>query len=151
MLSTPSRSETNERADAALSRRSRVDGWGIFASCLCAVHCAAGALVVGVTGVTGSLLRDERVELFFLLATVSLASASVTLGYRQHQNARVALLAVAGLSLLGAARALPAPLLLEPAASVLGASLLVMAHVLNARLLHRVGACSVRNRCKVAA
>lgn len=141
MQNLPSGSRAAERVDFVWGRRLYVDHLGVVASCLCAVHCAFGALIVSATGLAGAIFRDERLELIFLLAAVTLAIVSVTTGYREHYNRGVAALAASGLLLLGAARAIPGPPLLETAASVVGASLLVGGHILNAQLLHRIGMC----------
>lgn len=129
------------------SQRSRLDRLGVVASCLCAVHCALGAVFVGVSGVAGSLFRDERLELIFLLCAVGLAVASVATGYRQHRSRTVVLFAMAGLSLLGVSRGIDGARFVEAASSVVGACLLIVGHSLNARLLHRLGTCRVINGC----
>lgn len=141
MQHVPSGSRAVERGGFVRGPRLSLDHLGVVASCLCAVHCAVGTFIVSATGLAGYLFRDERLELIFLIAAVSLAIVSVMTGYRQHHNRGVAALAASGLFLLGAARAIPGPQLLEAAASVVGASLLVAGHILNAQLLHRLGMC----------
>jgi hypothetical protein len=100
-----------------------------------------------VSSLAGSLFRDERLELMFLLCAAGLAVAAVATGYRQHRDRRAVLFAVAGLSLLGVGRCIEASRLLEMTASVLGAGLLVSGHVLNARLLHRLRTCCITTGC----
>lgn len=131
-------------------QRSRFDQLGVVASCLCAVHCAAGAILVGVSSVAGSLFRDERVELMFLLFSAGFAVLAIASGYRKHRDRRAFLFALAGLSMLGIGRCIDGPRLLETTFSVLGAGLLVSGHVLNARLLHRLHACCAAAGCDPA-
>jgi hypothetical protein len=132
---------------ASKHRHGRFDQLGVVASSVCAVHCALSAVILGASSALGTLLRDERLELTFLFSAVALAGASVATSYRRHRDPTVVVLAVAGLALLGAGRALASSHLLETAGSVLGAGLLITCHLLNARLLRRAQTCCATGEC----
>jgi hypothetical protein len=134
-------------SSASQRRHGRFDQLGVVASSVCAVHCALSAVIVGASSALGTLFRDERLELAFLLSAVALAAASVATSYRRHRDQTVVVLAVTGLALLGAGRALESSHLLETAGSVLGAGLLITCHLRNARLLRRVQACCAAGEC----
>jgi hypothetical protein len=111
------------------------DRLGIIASTVCALHCAAGAIVVGAAGL-GGLLFDERTEAVLVALAVAVATFALTSGFRRHRRLHAALVGVAGVAAVAAARVLEVDVeQAEAALSVSGAGLLVGAHVLNLRAL----------------
>lgn len=94
-------------------------------------------MLVGASSYWSAILGDERVELAFLVTALSLAAVAITAGYRRHRRRAVVAVAVAGASLIGASHLIAGARTVEAALSVIGAALLIAAHVRNARLCHR--------------
>ncbi len=124
----------------SVSSSSRLDQLGVVASSVCAVHCALGPLMLGASGLAGSLVQDERVEAVLLLSAVVVAVSASTMGYRRHRDRRVVSLVVAGLLLVSVGRFFEPPFP-EPMFPIAAAGLLIGAHARNALLLHRLRAC----------
>lgn len=112
---------------------------GLFASTACAIHCALTPLFVSVFPLMGlQTLLDERVEWTLVLLAVALGGVTIVPAFRRHHH-RVSPLVLfgCGASLMIAARvAVPHGDALELPISILGASCLVAAQVLNARFRH---------------
>jgi hypothetical protein len=128
---------------------SRLDQFGVVTSAACAIHCAIGPLLVGASGLLGSIVQDERVETLLALAAVVVAVMAAALGYRRHRDRWVLFLVAAGLSLLGVARFFELPPLPEPLLLIFAAAVLIGAHARNALLLHRLRSCCSRDGCAV--
>jgi len=116
------------------------DRVGIVASTLCAVHCVATALLVGVSGV-GALFADERVEVAFCVCAVSVALGALVRGWRRHRSWMPGSVGSFGIVLLLTARCARLEGSVEVALSVAGGALLTAAHVLNIRKIRQAGAC----------
>ena len=113
----------------------RADGVGIIASTLCALHCLAGAILAGASGAV-QLFNDERLELVFAVVAVVVAVFALTSGFKKHGRKAVVLLGLLGVGALAASRFDEWAIVgVEVLLSVLGAALLVTAHVLNLRAL----------------
>jgi len=112
-----------------------LDGLGITAATLCAVHCVAGALFVAVLPVLGvGALLDERLEAGFLMSAVVLGLVSLGLGWRRHGRLLPMGWLLTGLFLLLAVRpGLAEGSTIEVLAVVGGAAALIGAHVANHR------------------
>jgi hypothetical protein len=116
---------------------SRLDHWGIAASSLCAVHCAAMA-VVGLAPALG-VFGSERGEWAFVAIAFGLGLLSLVPSYRTHHRD----LRPLGLFSLGVSTILAARILstegspLETVGAVVGALMLVTSHGLNLRLIRR--------------
>lgn len=113
-----------------------LDKLGIATSTVCAVHCAASALLMGTLSALGAAsVTAPWVELVFLSATVLLGAVSLGHSVRRHRRWQPTLWFVAGLVLLLVVR----PNAQDGAAEVLavaaGAVCVVRAHWKNARLL----------------
>lgn len=116
-----------------------LDGLGITAATLCAVHCLAGALFVAALPLIGlGALLDERVEVAFLVSAVVLGLLSLGLGWRRHRRLQPLSWLIVGLLMLLGVR----PLLAEGSAVevwvvVVGAAALIGAHLSNNRAIRR--------------
>jgi hypothetical protein len=117
------------------------DSLGVALSSLCAVHCLAGALLIGSPAVA-TLLGNERLELLLLIGALLVALVAVGPAYRQHRSPVPAAFVLAALVPLGLGRleALE-PSWLEAGLSVSGALLLVTGHVLNVKATRSHRAC----------
>lgn len=112
------------------SIRDRLDRAGIVLSGLCAVHCILGVLLVGVLGLGGEALLSPAIHRIGL--ALALVVGLVSLGYGVLRHRRVGPLVVGGigLALMGAAIAVGHGLP-EAVLTVLGVSLVALAHILN--------------------
>lgn len=110
------------------------DPAGICLSSLCALHCLAGPLLVTALPLAGfGFLVDERTELLFLLASLTLAAGSLAWGFHLHRQQRALLTLGAAAAMIAAGR-----IFLEGAYEitlvVVGAGLLTISHVINFQL-----------------
>lgn len=113
-----------------------LDRAGMVTSTLCAVHCAATALLMGaLTAIGASRLGDPAVEAVFLSASIGLGAISLGQAFPRHRSSRPALwLAIGLVLLLGVRRTAEVPVL-EVLVVTAGAFCIVRAHWLNARLV----------------
>ena len=126
---------------SAARRLADPDRVGVVASTLCAVHCLATTLVLGLAGVR-TIFADERVEMAFSVCAIALALAALVRGSLRHRRRMPPAIGVSGMVLLLIARCADLETAnLEVALSVLGGGVLVTAHLLNIQALRRVGAC----------
>jgi len=110
------------------------DASGATLSGLCLVHCLALPFLGGILPFAGSLAEDERIHAGILLLAAPVAWAAFISPFLSGQlRWPLPLLAVTGLSLLGAA--LFAPHELETPLSVAGGLCLGGSHLLNLRRL----------------
>ena len=113
-----------------------LDRLGMATSTLCAVHCAATALLMGALSAVGAgALGNPWVEGAFLTASVVLGALSLGHAVTRHRSLQPMLWFVAGLVMLLVVRPLAPGALGEVAAVVVGAVCVVRAHWKNARLL----------------
>jgi len=114
-----------------------LDRAGMLASLLCAVHCAASALAMGLLTTLGAAgLLDPRVETTFLFMAVAFGLLSFLPAFRRHRSVAPLLWFAFGLALLlGLRPAMPEgwP---EAAVVVVGAVMVIRAHWHNTRLLN---------------
>jgi hypothetical protein len=122
----------------SLRAHALLDVAGAGTAMLCAVHCAASGVFVAVLPIIGvGALLDERVELVFLAIAVTLGLLSLGAGWRAHRRAGpMARLGIALIVLLAVRPLLDEGTVAELACVLLGAGLLVSAHVQNLRLTH---------------
>ena len=111
------------------------DFLGITCSGLCLMHCLALPVLVaiGVPAATLSILQDDWVHLSVGICVLMLAFATFPFGFQSHKRVYPMLLAMLGLTFLGAALVVPesAEVLLTAVASFS----LIAAHVFNHQLL----------------
>ena len=127
---------------------SKLDRAGATASFLCAIHCAIMPLIITFLPLLGlSFLASEPVEWGLLLASATLGSWSLCLGFRQHRSRRVFMVLGMALAFLVAGRVFDehnfgvwAPILM-----VLGGFTMMSAHLLNHRLCHACNACDAES------
>lgn len=113
------------------SSTSWADPAGVCFSLACAIHCLVTPLLVTALPFAGlGFLLDERTELFFVLASLTLASGSLAWGFRIHRQQRVLLTFGAAAALLVTGRFFlegPYEIILVAA----GAGLVTVSHILN--------------------
>lgn len=113
-----------------------LDRLGMATSTLCAIHCAATALLMGALSAVGAAgLAAGWVEQAFLAAAVVLGVLSLGHAVRRHRSWQPALWFAAGLVLLLGLRPLAPTSGTEVIAAAAGALCVVRAHWKNARLL----------------
>lgn len=117
-----------------------IDGFGIVASSLCALHCALSALLPGIFSALGlAALLGHEAEWGFTIIAIGFALAALLSGWRRHRSARIAV--ALGLGATG----LLAGCLLEEAGGpggpvAIGAGLLLVAgHIMSIRALKAKG------------
>jgi MerC mercury resistance protein len=121
--------------------RSRTDRAGIVIATLCFVHCVAGPGLLTFAGLASVINISERFEVLFLLGSAAMGALALFPAYRRHHG-RLSCLAMfgAGFAVLLVRRHIGGSLL-EPASVLIGASLIVGAHVLNVRYSRRCACC----------
>lgn len=113
-----------------------LDRLGMATSALCAVHCAATALLMGaLTAVGAGGLGNAWVEGVFLTASVVLGAVSLGHALKRHRSMQPMLWFVTGLTLLLVVRPLAPGDVAEVCAVAVGAICVVRAHWINARLI----------------
>ena len=115
------------------------DRLGVALSAACAVHCAAGAVLVGLLGlggtVLGGALADPRIHEYGLVAAVVIGGLGLGAGAMHHLRPRLLAMGGAGLALMALGLMVdhgPA----ETALTVCGVTLLAFAHIGNLRHRH---------------
>ncbi len=124
---------------------SKLDGFGMFVSCICAVHCLAMPVAFGVLPVIGaSFLVDEMTENLLLLSASMIGIVSLLAGYISHHR-RVQPIVIFGIGVLlilagrfGVDERSP----YEVAFSAAGAMHFAMSHFINYRFCKKC--CAVR-------
>jgi hypothetical protein len=111
---------------------SLLDKSALTLSGLCLVHCLAGSLLLTVFAVSGDWL-GHNVHLVGLLLAMPLAAVALWRGVRLHGRIGVALLGGLGLFLMTASLLVSHGNMLEVVVSVIGVSLLAVAHLWNLR------------------
>lgn len=114
------------------SIRGRLDRAGILLSGLCAVHCIAGIVVVGVLGIGGEILLSPSIhEVGLALAVVF---GAISLGFGVLRHGRLVPLVTGGIGLALMALALfVGHGLPEAILTIAGVGLVATAHLTNLR------------------
>jgi len=118
--------------------QSIADKAAISLSFICTIHCLAlPLLAVLLPTMTALNLEGEAFHLWLLITVIPTSMLALTMGCRKHNNYKVMLLGVAGVSVLIAAAGLGHSILGENGEKIVtlsGASLTAVAHLLNHRL-----------------
>jgi len=134
-----SASSANSDASSLLERASdeRLDRVGTMASVLCAVHCAAGAAIAAAVP-AARVIESAWVERLMVAISLVLATIALRRGIALHRDRRVYIALVVGAVALVTSRAIECSSeRIELAASLFGATALVIGHVINIRGLRR--------------
>jgi len=115
--------------------RHRFDRLGMLLSCLCAVHCVAGLVIVAGLGVGGTFLLDPAIHRWGLVLATLVAAVAIGLGALKHRRAAPFVTAMTGLSFMGGALAVPHGVE-EAVLTIIGVALVAVGHVLNLRSVH---------------
>lgn len=110
------------------------DSWAVACSSICVAHCLVLPFVIGLgaAGVAGQWMASEIVHQLLLIPVVLLALMSLPSAYKKHQCHWPMILAATGIALLVAA--LLGPHESETVFTVIGALILVVAHLWNRHL-----------------
>ena len=116
--------------------RARLDRIGLMLSCLCAVHCVLGLVIVVGLGLGGGLLLDPAIHRFGLLFATIIAGVAIGLGALQHRRAAPFVVAMTGLSFMGGGLAFEHGAE-EAVLTIIGVALVSLGHLLNLRGRYR--------------
>ncbi|MEO6387365.1 MAG: MerC domain-containing protein [Croceibacterium sp.] len=112
--------------------RGKLDRVGMMLSCLCAVHCVAGVVIVAGLGLSGGMLLNPAIHRVGLLLATLIAGSAIGLGAIRHRRAAPFVIAMTGLSFMGGALAVPHGTE-EAVLTVIGVTLVSLGHVFNIR------------------
>lgn len=110
-----------------------MDRSAIGLSGLCLVHCLTGSLLLAVLSVTGGFIWSHEVHAIGLLLAMPLAGFALWRGVRRHGRWLAAALGGLGLGFMAGALLTGHGQTSEIFYTVIGVSLLGMAHLLNLR------------------
>ena len=99
-------------------------------SCLCAVHCVATAVLLGLLASVGGLLGKPIIHEVGLSLAMILGAIALGRGIREHGFVLPSAVGVAGLAIMGFAMTLQESGY-EPVVTILGVSVLALGHRLN--------------------
>ena len=123
------------------SKKVQIDLVGFWVSTLCALHCIAVPLLLTFSAL-GSLhfLANPTIELVALSFSVVVAFSSLLPSYlNKHRSKKPIVFMLAGLILIFSGRVFHDIELAEVGFTVMGAFLVAGAHLINWRLLKKVG------------
>jgi hypothetical protein len=112
--------------------RNRLDRVGMALSCLCAIHCVTGIVIVAGLGLGGGLLLNPAIHRVGLLLATLIAGVAIGLGALQHRRAAPFVVAMTGLSFMGGALAVQHGAE-EAVLTIIGVALVSLGHLLNIR------------------
>jgi hypothetical protein len=121
--------------------RNRLDRIGLSLSVLCAVHCVGTLVLVAGLGIGGSVLLDPAIHRVGLVRAMLVVGVAIGAGALRHRKPAPFVIAMMGLTFMGGAMAAPRESE-EAVLTIIGVSLVALAHVLNVRHLHR---CNLRH------
>lgn len=111
-----------------------LDRLAISLSALCLVHCLLGVALLSLVALAGSIFADPRIHEIGLMAALPLAALSLGRGVLRHRQITPACIGGLGLGLMIGAISLPHGVG-EVICTMLGVSLVALAHHLNRRAL----------------
>lgn len=109
---------------------SRLDRIAMAISGLCAVHCVATAVLLGLLASAGGILGNPIIHEVGLSLAMIIGAVALGGGIREHGFVLPGLVGVAGLAVMGFAMTLHESGY-EPAVTILGVSVLALGHRLN--------------------
>jgi hypothetical protein len=109
---------------------SRLDRIAMTLSGLCAVHCVATAVLLGLLASAGGMLGKPIIHEVGLSLAMILGAVALGRGIREHGFLLPSAVGVAGLGIMGYAMSLHETGL-EPAVTIVGVSVLALGHRLN--------------------
>ena len=112
--------------------RGRLDRLGILLSCLCAVHCVLGLVLVAGLGVGATFLLDPAIHRAGLLLATIVAGTAIGLGALRHRRPMPFVVAMTGLTFMGGALAVGHGQE-EAILTIIGVILVATGHILNLR------------------
>lgn len=112
--------------------RHRFDRLGLLLSCLCAVHCVAGVVIVLGLGFGSSFLLAPIIHEVGLIVATIVAAVAIGAGALRHRRAAPFVTAMTGLSFMGGALAVEHGAE-EALLTVIGVTLVAAGHLLNLR------------------
>jgi hypothetical protein len=116
--------------------RGRLDRVGLTLSVLCAVHCVGTLVLVAGLGIGGSVLLNPAIHRVGLVLAMLVVGVAIGAGALRHRRPAPFVIAMMGLTFMGGAMAAPRESE-EAVLTIIGVSLVALAHVLNVRHLHR--------------
>ena len=122
--------------------RGRLDRVGLTLSVLCAVHCVGTLVLVAGLGIGGSVLLNPAIHRVGLVLAMLVVAVAIGAGALRHRRPAPFVIAMTGLTFMGGAMAAPAEFE-EAVLTIIGVSMVAVAHVLNVRHLHR---CNLNHR-----
>jgi hypothetical protein len=108
----------------------RLDRLAVGLSGLCAVHCVATAVLLGLLATAGGILGKPIIHEVGLTLAMILGAVALGRGIREHGFLLPCMVGFAGLGIMGYALTLHETGL-EPAFTILGVSVLALGHRLN--------------------
>lgn len=112
--------------------RGRLDRAGMFLSCLCAVHCVLGLVIVAGLGLGSTVLLDPAIHRYGLLLATIIAGVAIGVGAIQHRRPAPFVIAMMGLSFMGGGLAVEHGVE-EAVLTIIGVTLVALGHLLNVR------------------
>lgn len=118
--------------DAILSIRDRLDGFGVFLSGLCAVHCLLGLILVPLIGLGGGVLLSPRIHEAGLALAITVGVVTLGLSALRHGRLQPALIGALGIALMALALGVGHGTR-EAVLTIAGVALVATAHLQNLR------------------
>lgn len=117
---------------AIIAIRDRLDRAGIILSGLCVIHCLAGVILVGLLGLGGEALLSPAIHRVGLVLALIVGLFSLGVGVLRHGRMGPLVIGGIGLALMASAIAVGHGLP-EAVLTVMGVSLVALAHIRNLR------------------
>jgi hypothetical protein len=127
---------------ALLKIRGNLDRVAVALSGLCAVHCVATLVLVAGLGLGGNFLLNPLIHDIGLVLAMVIAAVAIGAGALRHRRPAPFVTVMAGLTFMGGALAAPEGID-EAILTIIGVSLVAIAHVLNVRHLRH---CNLQHR-----
>ena len=130
-----------ERASSARSDRA-----GIIISSVCLVHCVAGPALLAFAGLASLIRISEKFESVFVLGSAVMGATALVTAYRgRHRRRSCLAIFGAGLLVLLVRRHIGEVAgIVESVITLVGASMMITAHILNIRYSRTCACCQDR-------